>query len=313
MRAPALRSPVDVARTVRAVADVSPRPDILLCFQTFISGLAGVRATARVGIPAVIWVRGENEYRLARGRMRWIAPAVWRGARGVLVQSEFVRTQLLVAAEQRAKSLREDLEAKLEIVPNGLDLPPGPFPPGNGVLAVGRLVPQKEMGTVMDAAAAAGQALTIAGDGPERAALEARESAANTKFEGILPRDRLALLYREAGCVVLASSSGEGLPNALLEAMSFARPVIATPIAGVHDLVRDGENGLLVSPGDATALAAAIRRLDDDPALAARLGAAARTTAEGFGWDAARARLEPLLERWASRPTQSRRRGPRLN
>jgi glycosyltransferase involved in cell wall biosynthesis len=98
--------------------------------------------------------------------------------------------------------------------------------------------------------------------------------------------------------VVLASSGGEGLPNALLEAMAHARPVIATPIAGVRDLVRGGENGLLIPPGDVPALGNAIRRLDADRALAARLGAAARATAEGFGWDAARGRLEPLLERW---------------
>jgi glycosyltransferase involved in cell wall biosynthesis len=111
-------------------------------------------------------------------------------------------------------------------------------------------------------------------------------------------RERLALLYREAGCVVLASSRGEGLPNVLLEAMAFARPVIATPIAGVRDLVRDGDNGLLIPPGDPAALAAALRRLQGDGALAAQLGAAARATAEGFGWDTARARLEPLLERW---------------
>jgi glycosyltransferase involved in cell wall biosynthesis len=310
MRAPVLRSPLDVVRTVRTVASMSPRPDLLLCFQTFVSGLAGVCAMARTGTPAVVWVRGENEFRLGRGRMRWIAPAVWRRARGVLVQSETVRAQLLAAAGEQATALRDDVAAKLEIVPNGLDLPPGPFPAGKGVLAVGRLVPQKEMDVVMDAVAAAGQTLRIAGDGPERAALEARASAASTTFEGILPRDRLALLYREAGCVVLASSRGEGFPNALLEAMSFARPVIATPIAGVRDLVRDGENGLLVPPGDASALAAALRRLDDDPALAARLGAAGRTTAEGFGWDAARSRLEPLLERWASQADTIAQRQP---
>jgi len=99
---------------------------------------------------------------------------------------------------------------------------------------------------------------------------------------------------------VLASSRGEGLPNVLLEAMAYARPVIATPIAGVRDLVRDGENGLLIPPGDPTALASALRRLQGDRQLAGRLGAAGRATAEGFGWDAARARLEPLLERWAS-------------
>jgi glycosyltransferase involved in cell wall biosynthesis len=294
---PVLRAAYDVASTVRTVAALDPRPDVLLCFQTFVSGLAGVRATAQTNIPAVIWVRGENEIRLEQGRMRWISPRVWRRARGILVQSETVRTELLAELGAQSATLRDAVAAKVEVVPNGLDLPPGPFAPGTGVLAVGRLVPLKGMDVVMDAAAASGETLTIAGDGPERAALAARTSAANTTFVGMVPRVRLEQLYRQAGCVVLASSR-EGLPNVLLEAMSFARPVVATPIAGVRDLVRDGENGLLVPPGDAPALASALRRLADDPALAARLGAAARATAEGFGWDMARARLEPLLERW---------------
>jgi glycosyltransferase involved in cell wall biosynthesis len=96
----------------------------------------------------------------------------------------------------------------------------------------------------------------------------------------------------------------------LLEAMAYARPVIATPIAGVRDLVRDGENGLLIPPGDPDALVVALRRLQGDPQLAARLGAAGRDTAEGFGWDSARARLELVLERWASRADAIVRRPP---
>jgi glycosyltransferase involved in cell wall biosynthesis len=154
------------------------------------------------------------------------------------------------------------------------------------------------MDVVLDACAACGLRLTIVGEGPERRALEARPSAGTAIFEGALPKERLEDLYRSAGFVVLASSRGEGLPNVLLEAMAFARPVIATPIAGVRDLIRDGENGLLIPPGNPAALAAALQRLQGDRALAARLGAAARVTAEGFGWDTARARLEPLLERW---------------
>lgn len=292
---PVVRAAADLAVTLRTIAGLDPRPDLLLCFQTFISGLVGVCATVRTGIPAVVWVRGEDEIRRAHWPDGWIGPHVWRRARGVLAQSDSVRTELLA---ELPKAIRAEIADKVEVVPNGLDLPTGPFPPGRGVLAVGRLVPQKGMDVVIDATAALGESLTIAGDGPERAALAARPGAANTTFEGAVQRTRLEQLYRAAGCVVLASNRGEGLPNVLLEAMSFARPVIATPIAGVRDLVRDEENGLLVPPGDAHALAAALRRLAEDRALAARLGAAGRATAEGFGWDAARARLEPLLERW---------------
>jgi glycosyltransferase involved in cell wall biosynthesis len=295
---PVVRAALDVSATVRTVAELAPRPDLLLCFQTFVSGLAGVRASAHTEIPAVVWVRGESEYRLSRGRMRWISPWVWQRARGVLVQSETVRAELLAEISKRSSAkARDELAAKLEVVPNGLDLPSPPLPAGSGVLSVGRLVALKRMDVVLDAAAACGMRVTIVGDGPERTALESRQSAANASFEGAVPRERLAELYRRAGVVVLASTR-EGFPNVLLEAMAHARPVIATPVGGVRDLVRDGENGLLVPPGDVAALAAALRRVEGDRALASRLGAAARLTAEGFAWDTTRARLEPLLERW---------------
>lgn len=301
-RVPLWRTFSDLSRIAAAVRGCDPRPDLLLCFQTFVSGLAGVRIQERSGIPAVVWVRGEDEIRLARGATRWISPYVWRRARGVLVQSEAVRAALLEELGGVSGGARAAVEPRLAVVPNGLDLPAGPFGRGGRVLAVGRLVPQKGMDLVIEAAAATAQPLTVAGDGPERKELErrARERGADVVFEGAVPRDRLAALYRDASCVVLASRRGEGLPNVLLEAMAFARPVVATPVAGVCDLVRDGENGLLVPSGDPGALGAALGRLRDDPALAARLGAAGRATVEAFHWDAVRARLEPLLERWAA-------------
>jgi colanic acid/amylovoran biosynthesis glycosyltransferase len=295
---PVLRAALNVTTIVRTVASLSPQPDVVLCFQTFVSGLSGVLVTARREIPAVVWVRGEDEYRLGQRRTKWISPAVWRRARGVLVQSETMRTELLAELGARSPDAQDEVAAKLEVVTNGLDMPSPPFHPGKGVLAVGRLVPQKGMDTVMDASAACGLPLTIVGEGPERASLETRQSATTTTFAGAVSRETLEQFYRRAGCVVLASSRGEGLPNVLLEAMAFARPVIATPIAGVRDLVRDEENGLLISPGDAPALAAALRRLEADPALAARLGAAGRTTAGAFSWESALEQLEPLLERW---------------
>jgi glycosyltransferase involved in cell wall biosynthesis len=80
--------------------------------------------------------------------------------------------------------------------------------------------------------------------------------------------------------VYVLSSLREGLPNVLLEAMAMEVPVVATRIAGVPDLVRDGANGLLVAPGDVSGLTAAIRRVASDSDLRARLGHSGRTTIE---------------------------------
>jgi glycosyltransferase involved in cell wall biosynthesis len=117
----------------------------------------------------------------------------------------------------------------------------------------------------------------LAGDGSRRAALEARARALGVadrvRFLG--HRDDMPALLAASDIVVLPSLS-EGLPIALLEAMAAGTPVIASAIGGVNELVRSGENGLLVPPRDPAALASAIRTLTSDPVLAADHAAAAK-------------------------------------
>ncbi|MBI1798831.1 MAG: glycosyltransferase family 4 protein [Candidatus Eisenbacteria bacterium] len=302
---PLWRAVRDLSAITRAVTALKPRPDVVLCFQTFISGYAGVRLKRRLGIPAVVWIRGEGEYRLEDSRWaRWVGPRVWREADGVLVQSEENRAALLREMERFAPGTRRTVEAHLEVVPNGLDLPRADTLARRGscVLAVGRLIRDKGMDTVIDASAGLAFPLVVAGTGPERARLEAlaRARGVPARFEGFVERERLATLYRESAFVVLAARKGEGLPNVLLEAMAFGRPVIATPVAGVRDLVRHEENGLLIPPDDPAALKAAFQRLIRDPELADRLAAGGRRTALEYAWEQVRPRLEAALERWAS-------------
>lgn len=306
-RVPVWRALDDVRSIERVVRSMEPRPDLLLCFQTFVSGFAGVRIQRRLGIPAVVWIRGEAEYRLSNSLVtRLISPGVWSGARGVLVQTEEGRRELLRELGAHGSRLRADIEAKLEVVANGLDLPStdrvvSPSA-AQTILSVGRLIPDKGMDVVIEAAAGMKAALVVAGTGPEEKRLEAlaRRRGVEVRFTGFVDRASLARLYAEARCVVLAARRGEGLPNVLLEAMAWARPVIATPVAGVRELVRNEENGLVVPVGDAEALRAALNRLTHDPSLGDRLGAAGRLTAEAFAWDRVRPRLETVLERWAA-------------
>jgi len=298
---PLLRTARDLSAIGHTLARLTPRPDLLLCFQTFVSGWAGVRAQAQLGVPAVVWVRGEAEYLLRRSRvMRLLAPRIWAAARGVLVQSDAVRTAMLAELERVVPRARPGVAAKIEVVPNGLDLPATKTPPGRSVLTVGRLIPDKGVDTVIDAVAATGGRLVIAGDGPERARLEhlARRQGVEACFTGFVGRERLDALYRDASVLVLAARGGEGLPNVVLEAFAHGRPVVATPVAGVPDLVVDGVNGLLVPADEPHALRDALVRLARDPELAVRLGEAGRRTAEPFAWERVRPRLETLLERW---------------
>jgi len=301
---PLVRTWLDLRGIEQVVGALSPRPDLTLAFQTFVSGYAAVLLQKRFGIPAVVWVRGEDEYRLSSRRTARLSIPVWDRAAGLLVQSEANREHVLEAVKRFRSSAAARIAQKIEVVPNGIECPrPGSAPanPSGRILSVGRLIRDKGMDVVIDAVAGMQGLLTIAGDGPERAQLEARarHHQLDVRFEGAVPRERLARLYDEAQCVVLASRRGEGLPNVLLEAFAHGRAVVATPVNGVNDLVRDGENGLLVPPGDPLALRDALARLTHERGLAERLGAAGRATVEDFAWERVRPRLEACLERWA--------------
>jgi glycosyltransferase involved in cell wall biosynthesis len=152
------------------------------------------------------------------------------------------------------------------------------------VLFAGRLEAQKGADVLLRAwktvQARQPQALLVlAGDGSQRAALEALSQelgiAASVRFLG--QRDTMLPLYQAADLFVLPSWS-EGMSNALLEAMACGLAPVATAIPGNTDVVTDESDGLLVTPGDAAHLATALARLLEDTALRARLAAAARQT-----------------------------------
>ena len=117
----------------------------------------------------------------------------------------------------------------------------------------------------------------------EAAARLARELALGdaARFTGALQGEALYEMFRTHDLFVLPSYN-EGLPAVLYEAGAFELPVVTTPVGAIPDLVRDGENGLLVAPGDVDALAAALARLASEPELGARLGSALRRDIESF-------------------------------
>ena len=174
------------------------------------------------------------------------------------------------------------------------------------VLFVGRLVERKGVRHLIDAMrrlpASRHARLVVIGDGPERAALEdqARRDgvAAQVEFRGRVTGEDLKRAYAGADVFVLpaivdARGDTEGLGVVLLEAMTYGVPVIGSDLGGITDIVTNGETGLLVPPGDAATLAAAIERLAGDPALAARLGKAGqRRVREEFSWSTIVARWE---------------------
>jgi glycosyltransferase involved in cell wall biosynthesis len=153
------------------------------------------------------------------------------------------------------------------------------------LLCVGRLIPIKGHIVLLRAFAAArqevpGLELDVAGRGPLEPALRAlaRELgvADAVRFLGHVTPIQHAI---EQAAVVVVPSMGEGFGMVALEAMERARPVIAAEIGGLGELVRDGETGVLVAPGEAEPLRAAIVRLAGNLELAARMGRAGRDRA----------------------------------
>ena len=220
---------------------------------------------ARTGKPYVVQVWG-TDVELAR-RAPWLARTVLRNARLVIAASTAL-----------AESARELGASEVRVIPSGVDLPAEVVKEARPleVLYAGRLSPEK--GVLELAAAAEGMKLVVAGDGP----LRPRVPGAL----GFVPQEELQGLYARAA-VVACPSRREGFGVACLEAMSHGRPVVATDVGGLRDLVVDGVTGLVVPARRPEALRAALERLLGDEELRRRLGAAGRERArEHFSWHA---------------------------
>jgi glycosyltransferase involved in cell wall biosynthesis len=219
---------------------------------------------ARSGKPYVVQVWG-TDVELAR-RAPWVARRVLRGARLVIA-----------ASNELADSARALGARQVRVIPSGVDLPRqvGEEADPPEVLYAGRL--SSEKGVLELVQAAQGLNLVVAGDGP----LRARVPGAR----GFVRHDELERLYGRAA-VVVCPSRREGFGVVCLEAMAHGRPVVATAVGGLRDLVVDGETGLVVPPRDPAALRAALTRLLDDRDLRRRLGSAGRERARtAFSWD----------------------------
>jgi len=185
----------------------------------------------------------------------------------------------------------------VRVLRQGIDLGAWPFrepgPPSDPprLLAVAALREKKGLHLLPRALSALDRParLTIVGEGPERARIEAavRDHGVGDRvvLTGAEPPERVR--ERLAGadvfvlpCTVAANGDLDGIPISLMEAMAAGVPVVSTRLSGIPELVEDGEEGLLVEPDDADAIAAAVARLLDAPDLAARLARAARRKVE---------------------------------
>ena len=199
------------------------------------------------------------------------------------------------------------------IPPGRVSVLPNPVPvlhevaeaPRNGhtLAFAGRLTAQKSLDRALEAVAGAdGVRLVIAGEGPDRPALERRARelgiADRVDFVGAQPRQRVVELFRSADAAIL-SSSWENFPHTVVEALAVGTPVLAMEAGGVGEVVQDGVNGLLVPAGDTAALADAVRRYFSDDALRERLRGAAAQSVAAYAPERVFGELESTLRRVA--------------
>ena len=165
---------------------------------------------------------------------------------------------------------------------------------GRTLAFAGRLGAQKSLEVALEAVESVdGVTLLIAGDGEERARLEAL-AGPRVRFLGALPRERVLELFHAADAAIL-SSSWENFPHTVVEALAVGTPVIATDVGGVAEVVHDGENGLLVPAGDASALGDAVRRYFTDDGLRSTLRTAAAASVRASDRDTVFGRIERAL------------------
>lgn len=221
-------------------------------------------------------------------------------------------------AQVRARA--PETVSRSSVIFNGLDLPallPKPLPTERPrLLCLGRLQTQKGFDLALSALAAVVEKfpnvrLTIAGDGPERAALERRTSELKltgfVDFIGWVSPEKVPELINTAA-IVLMPSRWEGFGLVALEAGLMARPVIASRVGGLPEVVAHEQTGLLVDSENSRSLADAILFLLTQPEQAARIGQAARRRAqELFSWARCVEAYDALYQKLRSKPSHFER------
>ncbi|MBI3920265.1 MAG: glycosyltransferase family 4 protein [Armatimonadetes bacterium] len=302
-------------QTVRTVVALARKSEIVFSVGLYIECLPASRIS---GTPLVMriggdwaWERvvadgrirdGMEEFQLKRYTSRVVllkALRSWvtRRADRVITNSDYLRGIVLGwgVPPDRLDVVQGALDELAQA--SRVDLPPFA---GHTVVTVGRLIPLKRVDSLMRVVAGIAELrLLVVGDGPQRDELEdlatSLEIGDRVLFVGRVPQPMVSA-YLCASDLFVLNSTGEGLPNAVIEAMQAGIPVIATQTPGTAELIQHGITGLLVPPGNEEALRASLEVLLGDPDKRSRLAEAARQRLEqSFQWEQLVGETESLL------------------
>jgi glycosyltransferase involved in cell wall biosynthesis len=306
-------------------------PDIIHLHTIGEFGPAALWVTGK--IPTVLTVHGPEPY--TRRLLPWMLPAsYYRGSSYrprdlkpiglayylylLFVQRPIYRRGFRYVDMIIAPStyLARALAADVGVIPvtqvyNGVTFPPAPpFRRTRNILFVGRLEAVKGVETLLRAVAlAAGQvaglSVTIAGDGEDRSRLEKMSSDlgvdGTVQFRGWLSREEVAACYAEAEIVAIPSVWPETLASVGVEALGAGRPVVASDVGGIPEVVDDGVTGLLVRRRDARMLARALVDILTNAETAERMSLSTRVGVRKFNMEVFVDRLESIYEMLVNR------------
>ena len=267
------------------------RFDVVNTHSSTDSWLAALACIGLSGAPPIVRTRHISAPVPRNFATRWLYA---RASRSIVTTGERLRAQVIAETGVAAE--------RVVSIPTGIDL--GRFAPAEAAAAraslglppaaplvgiVATLRSWKGHRYLLEAVASMPRndvQVAIVGDGPQRAALEARARElgldARVTFAG--DREDVAPWMRAFDVFCLPSYANEGVPQALMQAMACGLPVVTTPVGSIDEIVTDGDTGVLVRPEDAAAIRVAIERLLDDGAARKALGARAAAVArERFG------------------------------
>jgi glycosyltransferase involved in cell wall biosynthesis len=314
------RSPLRHLRTALLVRKAARRADVVYATGMIRRAAIGSRSARR---PLVVKLVSDEVFERATRSGRYVGTLDEFQQESGGVRTRFLRTSRNTAlrgarhvfcpsAYLRDVALRWGLDPeRVSVLPNPAPEIP-PMPPreqlreelqleGHVLVFAGRLGPQKALGVALQALAASPEVtFLVAGEGPERVTLERRVRElgldGRVRFLGSVSRERVLRLFR-AGDASLLSSAWENFPHTVVESLAVGSPVIATAVGGVPEVVHDGENGLLVAPGDPVALANAIGRFFGDNVLRTKLSEAAAGSVQGLSEEVVFTTIEDELRR----------------
>lgn len=275
------RDVADMTATILAEHRRQPF-DILHAQYAYPNGWAALLAAREIGLPTVVSIQG--------GDGHWVGSCC-ETHRAAMLEVLHKADALLIGCDSFAQEVVERLgipRERFTIVPGAVEVarftphqPLGAAADPPRLLYHGRVDRRKgaldflQALALLQAQSVRFEAI-VSGIGPDldTARLLARKFGGAVRFTGYAEYDTVPKVYT-MGDIFVSPTYAEGFSNTVLEAMASGLPVVSCRAVGVMDCLRDGENGLLVEPGDFPALAAALRRAIEDPDLRARLAIAA--------------------------------------